>query len=51
MDTNPEWILELGLTELWYRRPVIRQYFHKGLLWRAHENEEVASCELFVGMF
>lgn len=33
-----------------WKRPVIRQYFHKGLLWRASENEEVASFELFVDL-
>ncbi|KAF3159794.1 hypothetical protein TWF788_003524 [Orbilia oligospora] len=33
-----------------WKRPVIRQYFHKGLLWRAKENEEVASFELFVDL-
>ena len=33
-----------------YRRPVVRQYFHKGLLWRASEVEEVASFELFVDL-
>lgn len=30
-----------------YKTPVIRQYFHKGLLWRASETAEVASYELF----
>ncbi|KAI9893747.1 MAG: hypothetical protein M1814_005963 [Vezdaea aestivalis] len=34
---------------LW-QRPVVRQYFHKGLLWRASEQEEVASFELFVDL-
>ncbi|EPS36916.1 hypothetical protein H072_9506 [Dactylellina haptotyla CBS 200.50] len=33
-----------------WKRPVIRQYFHKGLLWRASEREEVASFELFVDL-
>ncbi len=28
----------------------MRQYFHKGLLWRAPESEEVASYELFVDL-
>lgn len=28
----------------------MRQYFHKGLLWRAPESEEVASFELFVDL-
>jgi low temperature requirement protein LtrA len=29
----------------------MRQYFHKGLLWRAQEAQEVASYELFVDLF
>ncbi|KAF3941666.1 hypothetical protein ABW19_dt0206078 [Dactylella cylindrospora] len=33
-----------------WKTPVIRQYFHKGLLWRASEKEEVASFELFVDL-
>ena len=28
----------------------MRQYFHKGLLWRASDIEEVASFELFVDL-
>ena len=32
------------------RRPVIRQYFHKGLLWRSAKAGEVASFELFVDL-
>lgn len=28
----------------------MRQYFHKGLLWRASETTEVASFELFVDL-
>lgn len=39
-----------GLSIPFYRRPVVRQYFHKGLLWRAPESEEVASFELFVDL-
>jgi hypothetical protein len=30
-----------------FRRPVIKQYFHKGLLWRASEETTVMSFELF----
>ncbi|KAF4629577.1 hypothetical protein G7Y89_g8568 [Cudoniella acicularis] len=30
--------------------PTVRQYFHKGLLWRASETTEVASFELFVDL-
>jgi len=33
-----------------YKAPIIRQYFHKGLLWRAADKEEVASFELFVDL-
>ena len=31
-------------------KPTIRQYWHRGLLWRASEVEEVASFELFVDL-
>lgn len=31
-------------------KPVVRQYFHKGLLWRASGTMEVASFELFVDL-
>jgi len=31
-------------------QPTIRQYFHKGLLWRSPEAREVASFELFVDL-
>lgn len=33
-----------------WKRPVIRQYFHKGLLWRSAKSGEVASFELFVDL-
>ena len=33
-----------------WRKPVVRQYFHRGLLWRASAVEEVASFELFVDL-
>lgn len=33
-----------------WKKPVVRQYFHKGLLWRASAIEEVASFELFVDL-
>ena len=35
--------------KLW-KRPVVRQYFHKGILWRASRSEEVQSFELFVDL-
>ena len=31
-----------------YQKPIVRQYFHKGLLWRAKEAQEVASYKLFI---
>jgi len=34
-----------------WQKPIIRQYFHKGLLWRAQEAQEVASYELFIDLF
>jgi len=39
-----------GQSLKFWRKPVVRQYFHKGLLWRASEVEEVASFELFVDL-
>ncbi|KAL8841050.1 MAG: hypothetical protein Q9170_001075 [Blastenia crenularia] len=33
-----------------WKRPLIRQYFHKGLLWRSSELQEVGSYELFVDL-
>jgi low temperature requirement protein LtrA len=42
---------KLGTTMRFYQKPVVRQYFHKGLLWRAKEIQEVASYELFIDLF
>ncbi|XP_014561966.1 hypothetical protein COCVIDRAFT_85608 [Bipolaris victoriae FI3] len=42
---------KLGETMRFYQRPIVRQYFHKGLLWRAKEAQEVASYELFIDLF
>ncbi|KAI9819803.1 MAG: hypothetical protein M1832_003878 [Thelocarpon impressellum] len=39
-----------GRTVVFFKKPVVRQYFHKGLLWRASNTEEVASFELFVDL-
>lgn len=36
-----------GTTLKLFKRPVIKQYFHKGLLWRSSEASEVMSFELF----
>ena len=33
-----------------FKKPIIRQYFHKGLIWRASSLQEVASYELFVDL-
>ncbi|KAI4107723.1 MAG: hypothetical protein L6R37_001408 [Teloschistes peruensis] len=33
-----------------WKRPVVRQYLHKGLIWRSAELQEVASFELFVDL-
>jgi low temperature requirement protein LtrA len=33
-----------------YKRPVVRQYFHRGLLWRASATTEVATFELFLDL-
>jgi len=33
-----------------FKIPVVRQYFHKGILWRASGSEEVRSFELFVDL-
>ncbi|KAF1925056.1 uncharacterized protein M421DRAFT_424276 [Didymella exigua CBS 183.55] len=43
--------LKLGETMRFYQKPIVRQYFHKGLLWRAREAQEVASYELFIDLF
>ena len=39
-----------GESMKFWKKPVIRQYFHKGLIWRASGTEEVASFELFVDL-
>jgi low temperature requirement protein LtrA len=42
---------KLGSSMRFYQKPIVRQYFHKGLLWRAKEAQEVASYELFIDLF
>jgi hypothetical protein len=42
---------KLGTFMHFYEKPIVRQYFHKGLLWRAKEAQEVASYELFIDLF
>ena len=39
-----------GKSIKFWAKPVVRQYWHKGLLWRASEVEEVASFELFIDL-
>ncbi|KAL8827765.1 MAG: hypothetical protein Q9191_002993 [Dirinaria sp. TL-2023a] len=39
-----------GTALRFWRPPIVRQYFHRGLLWRAEATEEVASFELFVDL-
>lgn len=48
-----QWAAErkLGEPMRFYQKPIVRQYFHKGLLWRAQEAQEVASYELFIDLF
>jgi low temperature requirement protein LtrA len=50
---KPTWDAErkLGTHMRLYQKPIVRQYFHKGLLWRAKEAQEVASYELFIDLF
>ncbi|KAF2269003.1 hypothetical protein CC78DRAFT_335003 [Lojkania enalia] len=51
--SKDQWAAErkLGETMRFYQKPIVRQYFHKGLLWRAREAQEVASYELFIDLF
>jgi low temperature requirement protein LtrA len=50
-DWSSEKSKDSGEHMIFFQRPVIRQYFHKGLLWRAEEMTEVASYELFIDLF
>jgi hypothetical protein len=47
-SSGTDWSERRGGTtlKLW-KRPVIRQYFHRGLLWRSSEETKVMSFELF----
>lgn len=40
-----------GQTMKFFVKPIVRQYYHKGLLWRAQETQEVSWYELFVDLF
>lgn len=37
----------LGETTKLFKRPVVKQWFHQGLLWRASEQAEIQAIELF----
>lgn len=37
----------LGETIKLFKRPVVKQWFHRGLLWRASEQTEIMAIELF----
>ncbi|KAI9759129.1 MAG: hypothetical protein M4579_002576 [Chaenotheca gracillima] len=49
---DPDWAGERNNARSikFFKKPVVRQYFHKGLIWRASETTEVASFELFVDL-
>ena len=51
-DKHHDWNAERhqGKALKFWKRPVVRQYFHKGLLWRSSTLEEVGSFELFVDL-
>ncbi|KAF2491628.1 hypothetical protein BU16DRAFT_574646 [Lophium mytilinum] len=51
-ESKADWDAERGHGQImsFYKKPIVRQYFHKGLLWRAQEAQEVASYELFVDL-
>lgn len=52
MHEKRDWDAERrkGQALKFYVKPAVRQYWHKGLLWRASDVEEVASFELFVDL-
>ena len=39
--------VRLGETIKLFKKPVVKQWFHKGLLWRASEHTEIMAIELF----
>lgn len=39
-----------GETTKLFKRPVVRQWFHQGLLWRASEQTEIMAIELFLDL-
>ena len=40
----------MGSARRFWKRPAVRQYFHKGLIWRASSHTEVGAIELFVDL-
>lgn len=47
-SSGTDWSERRGGTTLkLYKKPVIKQYFHRGLLWRSSEETKVMSFELF----
>ncbi|KAH7321109.1 bacterial low temperature requirement A protein-domain-containing protein [Stachybotrys elegans] len=40
-------MVRLGQTTKLFKKPVIKQWFHRGLLWRASEHTEIMAVELF----
>lgn len=51
-ELSEDWKMarQAGMNLKFWKRPVVRQYFHKGLLWRSKESGEVASFELFTDL-
>jgi low temperature requirement protein LtrA len=51
-ESSDDWKMarQPGMDLKFWKRPVVRQYFHKGLLWRSKKSGEVASFELFTDL-
>jgi low temperature requirement protein LtrA len=51
-ELSEDWLTarQAGVNLKFWKRPVVRQYFHKGLLWRSKKSGEVASFELFIDL-
>ncbi|CAM1504207.1 Fc.00g017980.m01.CDS01 [Cosmosporella sp. VM-42] len=48
ISTKSSWEeARLGETTKLFKKPVVKQWFHKGLLWRASEQTEIMAIELF----
>lgn len=50
--TVEEWMAQRfsGDSMKFFRKPILRQYFHQGFIWRAADTQEVASYELFLDL-